>query len=64
MERSTEVREVKKHDPKPTSGTCCFCGFSGEEETECPDSMDETHCEHWWDGPDGDEPGTESGPPL
>lgn len=55
---------MKKHDPKPTNGVCCFCGFNGEEETECPDSMDKTHCEHWWDGPDGDEPGTESGPPL
>ena len=36
----------------PKSGRCCTCGYEGEEETPCPARADETHCEHWWDGPD------------
>jgi hypothetical protein len=36
------------------SGTCCSCGYSGPEETECPTRADRAHCAHWWDGTDGD----------
>ena len=32
-------------------GTCCACGYSGEEETECPARKDRCHCVHWWDAP-------------
>jgi hypothetical protein len=42
------------HPDEPTNGICCLCGFSGEEECECPDSSDKIHCEHWFEGPDGD----------
>ena len=31
-------------------GTCCSCGYAGQEETECPKREDRTHCVHWWDG--------------
>lgn len=31
-------------------GTCCSCGYTGEEETTCPRAVDGQHCEHWWDG--------------
>jgi len=31
-------------------GTCCACGYSGQEETECTAREDKTHCNHWWDG--------------
>ena len=31
-------------------GTCCSCGYDGQEETECPKRADRTHCVHWWDG--------------
>lgn len=34
------------------NGACCSCGYDGEEETPCGAREDETHCEHWWDGPD------------
>ena len=38
------------------NGVCCRCGYSGEEETDCPARGDHTHCVHWWEGPDGDVP--------
>ena len=41
--------------PTPINGICCSCGYSGEEETKCPDREDQTHCYHWWDGPDKEE---------
>jgi len=31
-------------------GTCCSCGYSGQEETECLNREDKTHCECWWEG--------------
>lgn len=35
-------------------GTCCQCGYSGTEETPCPE-RDDGHCDHWLDGAsDGD----------
>lgn len=33
-------------------GRCCSCGYDGEVETPCLKREDETHCEHWWDGPE------------
>jgi hypothetical protein len=36
----------------PINGTCCSCGYSGGEETECPAREDKVHCNHWWDGPE------------
>lgn len=43
----------------PINGTCCFCGKRGhfdDPETPCAKSPDESHCEHWWDGPDEEDP--------
>ncbi len=34
------------------SGVCCSCGYDKEEETPYMEREDNTHCEHWWDGPD------------
>lgn len=34
----------------PVDGVCCYCGYSGELETECPKSDDQSHCLHWWEG--------------
>lgn len=39
---------------EPINGTCCACGYSGDEETPCLKREDGAHCEHWWDG-DGTE---------
>lgn len=47
-------KREQSHPDKPTNGVCCFCGFSGDEEAVCPDSSDKNHCDHWFDGPDGD----------
>lgn len=33
-------------------GKCCSCGYEGSEETPCESREDETHCVHWWDGPE------------
>lgn len=30
-------------------GTCCACGYEGDEETLCPNRKDKIHCVHWWD---------------
>lgn len=43
---------MKKPKPKPKLGTCCACGYSGGEETDCPKMDDGTHCDHYWDGPE------------
>lgn len=40
---------------KPVNGTCCSCSYRGAEETPCEARDDHTHCEHWWDGPDGEQ---------
>lgn len=40
---------------KPVNGTCCSCSYAGAEETPCEAREDRTHCEHWWDGSDGDQ---------
>ncbi len=40
------------------NGQCCTCGYDGQEETPCLKrntakfNFDQTHCGHWWDGPD------------
>jgi hypothetical protein len=47
--------EIRKLRSDPVNGVCCSCGFAGDEETDCPSRDDLIHCEHWWDGPDGDE---------
>jgi len=36
---------------EPKNGKCCNCGYEGTEETPCPEREDQTHCVHWWDGP-------------
>ena len=36
----------------PINGTCCFCGETEEDDGFCPESEDQTHCNHWWEGPD------------
>jgi hypothetical protein len=54
---ATWARELQKYlglTQKPVSGTCCSCGYSGEDETTCPHRSDVLHCEHWYDGPDVD----------
>jgi hypothetical protein len=33
-----------------SSGVCCSCGYSGEDESPCPKREDGTHCNCWWDG--------------
>ena len=33
-------------------GTCCGCGYSGQEDTPCVGSDDGTHCVHWLDADD------------
>lgn len=48
--------EIRKLSGPPVGGVCCSCGFSGDEETDCPARDDAIHCEHWWDGPAGDDP--------
>ena len=50
--RDEKLRLDLKHGAvtMPSSGVCCSCGYSGEEETECPKREDKTHCEHWWEG--------------
>ena len=32
----------------PLLGTCCACGYGGDEEPECP-AREDGHCEHWWE---------------
>jgi len=54
---SKTVTTQDPHPYGPINGVCCSCGFGGEEETECPARKDHTHCVHWWEGPDGDDPG-------
>lgn len=53
----------KPKKPKPKDGKCCTCGYEGDgpegADTPCPKSEDETHCEHYWNGPE--EPGVEEG---
>jgi len=41
---------------EPINGKCCSCGDTGPEETACPKRKDETHCNHWWEGSDDDNP--------
>ncbi len=41
---------------EPIGGTCCSCGDTGPEETECLKRKDKTHCNHWWDGTDEENP--------
>ncbi len=36
-------------------GRCCACGYDEPDETACPKREDETHCVHWWDGPNESE---------
>lgn len=45
---------MKRYDgyEGPLEGVCCQCAYAGEEETPCPKRDDETHCNHWWDGPE------------
>lgn len=45
-------KQKEKRKPTPISGRCCYCGYSGEEETKCKKSPDGVHCEDWWDGCD------------
>ncbi|VVB53304.1 Uncharacterised protein [uncultured archaeon] len=58
-EREKLVREARKirkalrgKKVKPVNGVCCSCGYKGKKETPCKVREDDTHCEHWWDGPD------------
>ena len=39
---------------EPKNGKCCACSYEGEKETVCSERDDRAHCEHWWDGPDGE----------
>ena len=43
---------ARKNLPRPVGGKCCACGYTGEEETPCPKRPGDSHCDHWWDGPD------------
>lgn len=36
-------------------GACCYCGYSGSEESSCPKRSDGVHCDHWW-GSDDESP--------
>jgi len=40
----------------PVMGRCCGCGYTGLEETPCPERKDGVHCVHWWDGPEDVKP--------
>jgi len=44
------------HHAEPVDGVCCSCGWASDEETECGDREDRTHCVHWWEGHDDAEP--------
>lgn len=45
------MSELKRAEEQ-RCGTCCDCGYSGDDETPCEKREDGTHCEHWWEGPD------------
>jgi len=55
---ATPVRDDAKKETRPEGigGRCCTCGYDGEDETPCPLRVDATHCEHWWDGPEEEDP--------
>jgi hypothetical protein len=43
------VSQVYASNPgpvEPIDGVCCGCGYSGEEETPCPQRDDGVHCWH------------------
>jgi hypothetical protein len=50
-----QIASPAPQTPAPTGGRCCSCGYDGEAETPCEKREDETHCDHWWDGPDDEE---------
>ncbi len=29
------------------NGTCCICGYSGQDQVSCDSQLSETHCSHW-----------------
>ncbi len=46
--------EIRQLVSKPVNGVCCACGFAGDEETDCLKTDNSTHCDHWFEAPDGD----------
>jgi hypothetical protein len=49
--------DKSKKKAKPVTGTCCACGYSGSEVSDCPKMEDGVHCNHWHDGDDEEKGG-------
>lgn len=52
-EQREAAADAAKEIHVPKSGLCCYCGYDGHPKTPCVRGKGQTHCGHWWEGPDG-----------